>query len=470
MRRATPDGGWDLLGEGPSLPGKPSVFSVSELTRRIRFTLERSVGYVWVEGEISNLTYHTSGHIYFTLKDAQSQVSAVMFRGEAARLSFRLEDGQQVQVYGRVTVYEKRGNYQIVVETAQPAGLGRLQAAFEALKRKLQGEGLFEEGRKRSLPTFPRTIGVVTSPDGAALRDFCRILNRRFAGIRMVVAPVRVQGEGAAAEIAAALDLLNSAEMEKLDARVDVIAIIRGGGSIEDLWAFNEEEVARAVARSDLPTISGVGHEVDFTICDFVADVRAATPSAAAELIIRSKAEFVSELMDLADAMGRCARISVGEWHRRFTEAREAFRAREPRRILREWRQRLDEAMSGLQAGGRRGIREIRGRWEGAAGRFQVCNPKLALTACRGALVSWEERLEARQAEGMNRIRHRVELARRRLDLLSPRATLARGYSITLDAESGRIVKSAAAVIQGQRLRTQVADGEIQSAVEKGEA
>ncbi len=463
MNLQTPD-----LPEAIASPASPrlTVFSVSELTRKIRSLLERSVGHVWVEGEISNLTYHTSGHVYFTLKDAQSQLGAVMFRSEAARLQFRLRDGMQVRAHGRVTVYEKRGNYQIVLETVQPAGLGNLQAAFEALKRKLEAEGLFDEARKRRLPVFPRTVGVVTSPGAAALRDFCRILHRRFPGIRIVVAPARVQGEGAASEIAAALDLLNSEGMKALGLRVDAIAILRGGGSIEDLWAFNEEAVARAVARSGIPTLSGVGHEVDFTICDFVADLRAPTPSAAAELLIRSKAEFVSDLMDLADAMDRESRLALSEWRRRFTEAREELRRREPRRFIREWRQRLDEAITALQREGRREVRRRQDHWQALAQRFHVSNPMLAVSARRARTVALRDRWTRSQGDLVNRLRHRLDLAGRRLDLLNPQSALARGYSITLDAESGRVVRSIQSTRKGQKLTTRLRDGEVRSRVE----
>lgn len=441
------------------------IHSVSELTRRIRTTLEKAIGLVWVEGEISNLRAQPSGHTYFTLKDTDSQLSAVLFAREASRLRFRLKDGMQVQGFGRVTVYEKRGNYQIVLETVQPAGMGNLQAAFEALKKKLEAEGLFDPERKRPLPVFPQTVGVVTSPTGAAIRDFCRVLHRRFPGVRVIVAPTRVQGDGAAPEIAAALDLLNVAEASGLDVKIDAIAIIRGGGSIEDLWAFNEEIVARAVARSKIPTISGVGHEVDFTICDFVADMRAPTPSAAAEMLIRPRAEFISEVLGLARSLRRSSQLALAELRGRLADARESLRAREPRQFIREWRQRLDEAATLLRGSTHRCISRFRERWNASVRRLAATSPMLIVQRKRSALREAQNRIHQRRAELMNGLRHRLDLGRQRLELLSPKATLGRGYSITLEAESGRVVRSVASVKKGQRLLTKLTDGDVGSVV-----
>ncbi len=446
------------------------VYSVSELTRRVRLALEKAIGAVWVEGEISNLNYHPSGHVYLTLKDAQSQITAVIFRGEAQRLRFRLKDGMLVQGFGRVTVYEKRGNYQIILETVQPAGLGNLQAAFEALKKKLEAEGLFAPDRKRPLPAFPQTVGVVTSPSGAAIRDFCRVLHRRFPGVRVIIAPARVQGEGAAREIAAAIDLLNIAQAGGLDARIDVIAIIRGGGSIEDLWAFNEEVTARAVARSKIPTISGVGHEVDFTICDFVADVRAPTPSAAAEMLIRPKAELAGDVIDLARGLQQSAKLAVGGLRHRLSEARESLRAREPRQFIREWRQRLDEATTLLRRGAHQFVRQSREQWLTVAQRFNVSNPMLVIAKKRAATLKIQEQLARYRSEYFSGLHHRLDLASRRLELLSPKATLERGYSITLDFQSGGLLRSARSATPGQVLRTQLVDGEVSSVVRPKES
>lgn len=442
------------------------VYSVTDLTRRIRSTLERAIGVVWVEGELSNVNHHASGHLYFTLKDAGAQIAGVMFRGEAARLRFRLKDGLQARVFGRITVYEKRGNYQIVVEHLEPAGLGSLQAAFEALKRKLEAEGLFDPSRKRLLPPYPRAVGVVTSTDGAALRDFGRVLHRRFPSLRILVAPTRVQGDGAAAGIASAIGLLNAASAAGLIPTVDVLAVIRGGGSIEDLWAFNEEIVARAVARSQIPVISGVGHETDFTICDFVADARAATPSVAAEMVIRPRDEILDDIADHATRLDDTARLALAALRERHVALRDTLREREPRQILREWRQRLDDALTALQSSGRDRLRASRNRWQTAQECFRAANPLVVVARHRAAFRSTAERHARAAEDATRRMRHRLDLAGRRLDLLNPRATLRRGYSITLDAASGAILRAAGAIRPGQRLRTQLADGEVHSVTE----
>ncbi len=276
----------------PSTPARgepvepPKIFSVAELTKNIRSLLEGNFGEVWVCGEISNFKAHTNGHFYFSLKDEKAQLSAVMFRGANAKLAFRLQDGIEVICHGRISVYEARGQYQIILDYLEPKGIGALQLAFEQLKKKLGAEGLFDVARKRALPFLPKKIGVVTSPTGAAIRDILNILRRRYPDIEVLLIPVKVQGDGAAIEIAAALELMN----EQTD--VDVIIVGRGGGSIEDLWAFNEEVVARAIFKSQIPVVSAVGHEVDFTIADFVADVRAPTPSAAAELVVPRKQDL----------------------------------------------------------------------------------------------------------------------------------------------------------------------------------
>src|ERR1700675_1687813 len=300
------------------------VLTVSELTRSIRGTLETKFGAVWVQGEVSNYKLHRSGHQYFTLKDARAQIACVIFRNTMAPLRQPLADGAQVQVYGNVSVFEARGQYQLSVQIIQPRGLGVLQAKFEALKRKLDAEGLFDPARKRLLPKFPKRIGIVTSPSGAAIRDMLNVLRRRAPNVAVLISPVRVQGIGAAVEIATAINEL--AAREGAWGPVDVIVLARGGGSIEDLWEFNEEVVARAIFNSSVPIVSAVGHEIDFTICDFVADLRAPTPSAAAELI-------VPDVMDLQRQIDRCARTLGSQLLNR----------------LRDAQQRLDHARETLQ-------------------------------------------------------------------------------------------------------------------------
>src|SRR5580700_1936395 len=290
------------------------VWKVSELTDRISEILEAAFREVWVEGEVSNYHAAQSGHLYFTLKDTRSQIRCVCFRDQVRGLKFRPEDGLHVTVRGSVGVYELRGEYQIYVSYIEPVGLGALQLAFEQLKKKLEAEGLFDEARKKPLPVLPRCIGIVTSPTGAAVRDILRVLKRRFANVHVQIYPVKVQGDGAAAEVAAGLRHFNRAKF------ADVVIVARGGGSLEDLWAFNEEIVARAIAASEVPVITGIGHETDFTIADFVADLRAPTPSAAAELVVHRKQDFVSELDDHARHLAQMMRLKLSEARQVLTE------------------------------------------------------------------------------------------------------------------------------------------------------
>jgi len=292
---------------------RDKVYTVSEITGLVKLDLETSFPQVWVEGEISNFHRHTSGHVYFTLKDRTAALRAAMFRGEVARLRFEPKDGMQVVCRGRVSVYEPRGEYQLVVDTAEPKGKGALQLAFEQLKEKLRVEGLFDPGRKRKLPLLPKRIGVVTSPRGAAIVDIVRTLERRFAKLHVLIYPARVQGEGAADEIVAGIDRLGAWP------GIDVLIVGRGGGSIEDLWAFNEEKVARAIVRSPVPVISAVGHEVDFTIADFVADIRASTPTAAAEMVVEKEDAFATRIANLERSAGQSVRFRVESLQREVT-------------------------------------------------------------------------------------------------------------------------------------------------------
>src|SRR5438034_2936122 len=299
------------------------VFSVSELTRSIRGVLETKFGAVWVQGEISNYKLHPSGHQYFTLKDQRAQIACVIWRDTMASPRQPIVDGSQVQVYGTVTVFEARGQYQLNVQILQPRGVGLLQVKFEALKRKLEAEGLFAPGRKRLLPKFARRIGIVTSPTGAAIRDMLNVLRRRAPGLQILINPVRVQGTGAAQEIAVAIRELG--QPTEAFAPLDLIVLTRGGGSIEDLWEFNEEIVARAIFNSAVPVVSAVGHEIDFTICDFVADLRAPTPSAAAELIVPDIADLRGQLDNCARAIGRELFNRVRDVQQRLDYARETL-------------------------------------------------------------------------------------------------------------------------------------------------
>ena len=404
------------------MPAQSQVLSVSELTRRIKSLLEGQFPSAWVEGEISNLVVAASGHVYFTLKDATAQLSAVLFRGGAGKVPFKLTDGQQVVALGEVSVYERRGQYQLIVSQLLPKGLGALQLAFEQLKQKLAGEGLFDQVRKKPLPLLPSRIGLVTSPTGAAIRDFLNILDRRYSNRHVIINPVRVPGIGAAEEIAAAVDEFNSRNL------VDVIIVTRGGGSLEDLWAFNEEVVARSIARSRIPTISAVGHEIDFTIADFVADLRAPTPSAAAELVVKAKAEFQAELQQFQRRLDKDLRYRLSESRRRLASCI----LRHPAELVRQSQQQLDGLTHRLAR---------RQHLETQSARFAT-----GMAHCRQAT------------------RQHLTVLAGKLDLLSPKSTLARGYSITRLVD-GQVVKTVQTAPVGTIVRTLVVDGEFESVV-----
>lgn len=313
------------------------VITVSELTRQIKQSLESEYPRIWLEGEISNFKHHTSGHLYFTLKDEGAQLSAVMWRTRVANLNFAPEDGMKVIVRGSITVYPPRGNYQIDIEQIQPVGIGELQIAFERLKQKLNAEGLFDAGMKKPIPEYPESIGIITSETGAALQDILSVLSRRQPSVDVVLAPVRVQGAGAAEEIAAAIKLMN------LQHNVDVLIVGRGGGSLEDLWAFNEEIVARAIFASTIPVISAVGHEVDFSIADFVADLRAPTPSAAAEIAVKDRNEVLDHITSLCYTMRETINIQLDNFRKRIENVLSSYSFNRPRDLIREYTQRIDE-------------------------------------------------------------------------------------------------------------------------------
>jgi exodeoxyribonuclease VII large subunit len=416
------------------------VLTVSELTRLIRGALETRFGAVWVQGEVSNYKLHPSGHQYFTLKDARAQIACVIFRNTMAPLRQLLANGAHVQAFGTVSVFEARGQYQISVQIVQPCGVGVLQAKFEALKRKLEAEGLFDPARKRPLPKFPKRIGIVTSPSGAAIRDILNVLHRRAPWLSILINPVRVQGTGAAQEIAVAIREL--ATPNENFAPVDLIVVTRGGGSTEDLWEFNEEIVARTLASVQVPIVSAVGHEIDFTIADFVADLRAPTPSAAAELI-------VPDIVDLRQQMDTCARRLDRELLNRMRDAQ----------------QRLDHARETLRRCLAYKIDNYRRVLAHALATLQARSPLHELTLRRNRFGDLQRRFRELPKRAIENARHCFERIEGILRVLGPEATLRRGYSITRN-ERGQVIRSVAAVRTKMRIRTRVADGEFESTVD----
>ena len=448
------------------------VLSVTELTWQIKRLLEQQVGEIWVTGEVTNLRSQSSGHIYFTLKDVGAQLNCVLFRGEAQVDRSLLQDGRKVTLQGDVTVYESRGQYQLRVTKVELQGIGALQAAFEKLKQKLKAEGLFAQERKRPLPRYPQRLGLVTSPTGAAIRDVLHVVERRNPALEIILAPCRVQGEGAAEEIAAAIQLLNEFSSAQADGgdggmAIDLILVTRGGGSLEDLWAFNEEVVARVIFDSALPVVSAVGHEIDFTISDFVADVRAATPSAAAEIITEGVFASCQFLSEAAQRIGQLARQQVEDKRYSLEQATQRLARVHPRRRLNDWLQRLDEAQTSLLRCVKQGARRQRLAWQNLSERLGRMRPAVVLKQRREAFVQVERRLTAQIHQQLETRRTGLGALEARLRLLGPEQVLARGYSITTDAATGKVLREAKEVKAGQRLKTRLKTGEVFSAVEK---
>jgi exodeoxyribonuclease VII large subunit len=436
------------------------IWTVRDLIASVRTRLEREYTDVWIEGEISNFRAHGSGHLYFTLKDGSAQIRVVMFRSSAKLLRFRPEEGMQVIARGRVTVYEERGELQVSAEYLEPKGAGALQIAFEQLKAKLQAEGLFEESRKKAVPALPRRIGIVTSPQAAALRDILNILHRRHHTVSVLIFPAQVQGLEAPIEVSAGIRYFNKAR------NVEVIIVARGGGSVEDLAAFNHEGLARTVASSEIPVISAVGHETDFTILDFVADLRAPTPSAAAELVIRSRQEIEEQSEGLRERLARAmryrllmARQSVTEMaqHGAFARMMDALGLRQ---------QRVDELLYRMETAERRVIEQQRRRWETAAGAIRHYDVRRRLAAMREQLESRTAALGASFRTLLMRRRGRLEQLAGELGALSPVAILERGYALVFDS-SGNLVKDSEQVEAGEEIRARVARGEIKAVVKK---
>jgi exodeoxyribonuclease VII large subunit len=435
------------------------VWPVRELVGQVRERIEQEYGDVWVEGEISNFRPAPSGHVYFTLKDAEAQLLVVLFRRQAMLLRFRPEDGLRVLVRGRVSVYEQRGQMQLVAETMEPVGAGSLQLAFEQLKGRLKAEGIFAAGRKRPLPAFPRTVGIITSPTGAVIRDFLNIAARRHSGLNVLLCPVSVQGDSAPAEIEAALEGLNA------DGMVDVIVLARGGGSLEDLAAFNSERVARAIAASRLPVVSAVGHETDFTIADFVADLRVPTPSAAAELITEAQNKIAEHLATQSHRLERAARFQLLQARQRFTRLPDSRAEGRMNGLLRRLAQRLDELSFRQEAALSGQLRLHQRRMAILAAAVLRHDPRRDLGLARERLATCRTRLD----RALERIGHasaaRLGALDARLHSLSPLAVLDRGYTLVHDA-LGVLVRSTNQIAPGDEVTTRLADGAFTSRVE----
>jgi exodeoxyribonuclease VII large subunit len=437
------------------------VWTVRALVAAVRTHVEREYSDAWVEGEISNFRAQSSGHLYFTLKDGNAQIKVVMFSSKARLLRFRPADGMQVVVRGRVTVYEERGDLQIAADYLEPKGAGGLQVAFEQLKAKLEAEGLFAAERKRAIPTLPARIGIVTSPQAAALRDILNILQRRHHTASALIYPAQVQGDAAAAEVASGVRYFNESRS------VEVIIVGRGGGSAEDLAAFNDEGLARVVAASEIPVISAVGHETDFTIIDFVADLRAPTPSAAAELVIRSRVEVETQAEAVRERLVRAM-------ERRLLEARHALMERAQdgafarmMDLIRQRQQKVDDLTYRLERGERLALEQMRRRWETVSAAVRHYDLRRVLAGIRGELEAGIAAVAAAMRNQLLQKKVRVERMGHALEMLSPLAILERGYALVFDG-AGQLVKDAAQVEAGEEIRARVARGEIRATVNAG--
>jgi exodeoxyribonuclease VII large subunit len=455
---------WDFGGELFPMEATRRVFSVSELTTDIRRLLEKHLGQLWISGEITNCRAQNSGHVYFTLKDAFAQISCVVFRNDPVASRESLQDGRKVILKGELTVYEPRGQYQLHVLAIEPQGIGALQAAFEKLKQKLAAEGLFAQERKRPIPPFPRRIGLVTSPTGAAIRDVLHVVQRRNPTLQIILVPCAVQGSGAAGEIAGAIGLLNQWS-RTTGAGLDAILLTRGGGSLEDLWAFNEEAVARAIFNSAVPIVSAIGHETDFTISDFVADLRAATPSAAAEILTEGVFSSYKWMAQAREQMDEAVRRRLFAERRHFAQLSQRLMASHPRRQLNRRLQRLDDLQGSVARCLRLRLQNLKITSEGLRQRLRRLRPRQVLRQRRELLNQRRQRLREQAAHQLQRVRQHCDALKTRLRLLGPEQVLARGYSITLDAATAKVIRSAREARPGQQLRTRLKTGEVQSTV-----
>ncbi|HEY5653205.1 MAG TPA: exodeoxyribonuclease VII large subunit [Pontiella sp.] len=429
------------------------VYSVSEVNRKARMVLESGVGQLWVEGELSRVTIHSSGHWYFTLKDEGAAVACAMFSRDNAGVTFKPQDGLKVQMLARPSLYEASGRYQLIASEMEEAGKGTLQEQFEKLKARLAAEGLFDEDRKKPLPLLPRKVGVITSPTGAAIRDIIHVLTRRFPNIAILLIPAKVQGVGAEQGIAKAVDYLNTRD------DIDVMIIGRGGGSIEDLWAFNEEVVARAIARSEIPVVSAVGHEIDYTISDFVADVRAPTPSAAAELVVREKGDLEDEIAFYERRLKQALKTVSQDFRLRLNRAAHSYVFREPAVLVNRYRLMVEGLKSRLPELLKFKSIEKRQRLIGAESSMA----HLLQSGVRQAHQQVDELgmvMQHRMERKLEHDRQKLQRLDGQLRMLNPLAVLGRGYSLTRKPD-GSVVRSADDVVIGDSLITQLADGKV---------
>jgi exodeoxyribonuclease VII large subunit len=444
-------------------PPERRVWKVRELVASVRTHIEREYSDAWVEGEISNFRAPESGHLYFTLKDGDSQIRVVMFRSSARMLRFRPADGQQVVVRGRVTIYEERGELQISAEYIEPKGAGSLQLAFEQLKAKLEAEGLFAAERKKPIPSLPARIGIVTSPLGAALQDILNILQRRHRSVNVLIFPAQVQGDAASFEVAAGIRFFNQQKI------VEVIIVARGGGSAEDLAPFNNEGLARTIAGSEIPVISAVGHETDFTIIDFVADLRAPTPSAAAELVIRSRQEIEDHAAALHDRLSRAMRYRLLMGRQALTELSQHGAFARMMELIRQRQQKLDDLTHRMELAERNMLERFRRRWETISAAVRHYDVRMVLSGMRKELDSRTTALAAVMRNVLLQHRVRSERLQTALQSLSPVAILDRGYALVFDS-NGNLLKDADAVKIGDEVSARLAHGQIQAAITKKQA
>jgi len=436
------------------------IWKVRDLVAAVRTHVEREYSDAWVEGEISNFRSPESGHLYFTLKDGNAQIRVVMFRSSARLLRFRPADGLQVVVRGRVTIYEDRGELQISAEYVEPKGAGSLQLAFEQLKAKLEAEGLFAAERKKAIPSLPSRIGVVTSAQGAALRDILNILARRHRSVNVLIFPAQVQGDAASLEVTSGVRYFNQKRS------VDVIIVARGGGSTEDLAPFNNEGLARAVATSEIPVISAVGHETDFTITDFVADLRAPTPSAAAELVIRSRQEIEQQTTDLQERLTRAMRYRLLMGRQALTELAQHGAFGRMMEVIRQRQQKLDDLAHRMEVAEWQLLEKARRRWETVSASVRHYDLRLVLSGMRKELDSWTMALAAVTRNVLLQHRVRAERLQTALESLSPLAILDRGYALVFDS-NGKLLKDAHTVNPGDEISARLARGQIQATVTK---